>query len=399
MISRGNRVAVISAAMALTLSGCSGASGPDTGSRSEPGAASSAASTSNGPSTGASASSSIAPPKPVTGKPGSVTVGASGDLIAHPNTVRMASSAAGGAGFAFDQFYAQVKPLVQAADVSLCQMESPVSADDTDLSRELSFNAPRSFAVAAKNAGFDGCSTANNHAWDRGFTGLSATRQVMHDVGLKAAGPGTSDAQDGQPTFYQAKGFTIAHLSYSYTLTNAIGNHFAYPPTAPWLRKNMWDVRKARGIESDAAAARAKGADLVLVSLHWGDEYRPVTDEQKTLAKSLMASGQVDWIIGNHPHIVQPCTKIDGRYVTYALGNFFSGQQATYLPGTADGAYASVTFTRDDAGKITQSMRFQPTYQDQRTRVIEPATSTKHPESYAKTVATMGAFGCDAKPM
>ena len=112
----------------------------------------------------------------------------------------------------------------------------------------------------------------------------------------------------------------------------------------------------------------------------------------------MLRSGQVDWIIGNHPHIVQPCQKIDGRYVSYALGNLFSGQQAAYLPGTADGAYASVTFTRDAGGKISQSMTYQPTYQDQKTRVVELATPSQNPASYAKTTATMGAFGCDAKP-
>lgn len=343
-------------------------------------------------------SSSVPAPEPVKGKPATITIGASGDLIAHPSTIKKAALAAHGTGYAFGGFMASMLQTVSAPAVSICQMENPVSATDTDLAREMSFNAPHEFATATHNLGFDGCSTANNHAWDRKLAGLSTTRQVLEQNGLKVAGPSASAESEGQPAFYEANGLKVAQLSYSYTLNNLLGDTTTVPQEAPWLSKNMWAVRKAQGIEQDAAAARAQGADLVLVSLHWGDEYKPVNATQKQLARELLSSGQVDWIIGNHPHIVQPCEKIDGRYVNYALGNFFSGQQAAYLPGTADGAFASVTFTRDTAGKWSQSMTFQPTYQDQKTRVVYPAGPTYRPDSYTKTVQTMGFFGCDAKP-
>ena len=175
-----------------------------------------------------------------------------------------------------------------------------------------------------------------------------------------------------------------------------VASHEAASDPVPF--RLLYSVRTPEGIEADAAEARKQGADIVVVSMHWGIEYKPVSAEQKKYADALLRSGQVDWIIGNHPHIVQPCQKIDGRYVSYALGNLFSGQQAAYLPGTADGAYASVTFTRDAGGKISQSMTYQPTYQDQKTRVVQLATPSQNPASYAKTTATMGAFGCDAKP-
>lgn len=372
--------------VALALTGCSSDSRPDTSARVKP-----------KPSASASATT-VSPPEPVKGKPVTITIGASGDLIAHPNTVRKASAAAGGNGYAFSQFMEPMRSTVTSPAISICQMENPVSADDTDLSRELSFYAPHEFATATHALGFDGCSTANNHTWDRKLHGVMTTRRVLAQNGLKAAGPGESASAAGQPQYYEANGLKVAHLSYSYTLNNLIGDNITVPEQAPWLSKNMWAVRKAQGIEQDAAAARAQGADLVLVSLHWGDEYQPVNAAQKDLAHALLTSGQVDWIIGNHPHIVQPCEKINGRYVNYALGNFFSGQVASYLPGTADGAFASVTFRRNAEGTWSQSMAFQPTYQDQMSRVIQPAGPTQHPESYNKTVATMRFFGCDAKP-
>lgn len=396
---RGRAAAAAPLISLLALTACSGSS-HDTGGASSSGASSKAgASSSSGGSASPSASSSVAPPEPVKNKPGSITIGASGDLIVHPSVTQMARRAAGGTGYRFDQFFGQISPVTKAGDLRICQMENPLSRDDTNLARELSFNAPHEFATTVKSIGFDGCSTANNHAYDRGLSGLASTRSVMAANGLQAAGPAASACEKGQPVFYEAKGFKVAQLSYSYTLDNRInGDQTGTPKDAPWVADNLYAVRTPEGIEADAAEARKQGADIVVVSMHWGREYKPVSAEQKKYADALLRSGQVDWIIGNHPHIVQPCQKIDGRYVSYALGNLFSGQQAAYLPGTADGAYASVTFTRDAGGKISQSMTYQPTYQDQKTRVVELATPSQNPASYAKTTATMGAFGCDAKP-
>lgn len=345
-----------------------------------------------------SGTSSIPAPKPVTGRPATITIGASGDLIAHASTVAQARAAAGGRGYAFAPFFAALKPTVGAPTISICQMENPLSRTNTDLSVEYSFNAPREFATATRSMGFDGCSTANNHTWDRGQKGMEETREVLATNHLKASGPGTKAGEKGQPVFYEANGLKVAQLSHNYSLINAVGDRWSVPKEAPRLKDAMWFTRTSKGVVKDAAAARAQGADLVLVSMHWGYEYEGVNAQQKQVTAELMRSGQVDWIIGNHPHVVQPCDKVNGRYVTYSLGNFFSGQIAAIKPGTAERAFAAVTFERDAAGKWKRSMTFQPTYQNQTTRHVELASPTSNADSYRKTVRTMGLMGCDAKP-
>ena len=119
----------------LALTACSGSS-HDTGGASGSGASSKAgASSSSGGSASPSASSSLAPPGPVKNKPGSITIGASGDLIVHPSITQMARRAAGGTGYRFDQFFGQVSPVTKAGDLRICQMENPLSRDDTNLAR------------------------------------------------------------------------------------------------------------------------------------------------------------------------------------------------------------------------------------------------------------------------
>jgi len=93
----------------------------------------------------------------------------------------------------------------------------------------------------------------------------------------------------------------------------------------PWLVNEI----DAGTIAADAAAARAAGAEYVIVSLHWGTEYRTQPNsDQLTLAEALLASPDIDLLIGHHAHVVQPVDQIDGRFVVYGLGNFISNQSA-----------------------------------------------------------------------
>lgn len=74
-------------------------------------------------------------------------------------------------------------------------------------------------------------------------------------------------------------------------------------------------------------------ADLVVVSLHWGDEYAAdPTPWQRRVASELIEAG-ADVILGHHPHVLQPIESHaarDGRVglIVFSLGNFVSSQNA-----------------------------------------------------------------------
>ncbi len=56
--------------------------------------------------------------------------------------------------------------------------------------------------------------------------------------------------------------------------------------------------------------------------MHWGNEYQhEATEEQKSLARQLLADPALDLIIGTHVHVVQPWEKIGKKWVIYGLGN------------------------------------------------------------------------------
>jgi len=83
---------------------------------------------------------------------------------------------------------APVKPLLAAADLAICHLETPLSADDTNISGYPVFNTPHELADAIKEAGYKGCSTASNHAIDAGADGVTATLDALDEAGIAHAG-------------------------------------------------------------------------------------------------------------------------------------------------------------------------------------------------------------------
>ena len=81
----------------------------------------------------------------------------------------------------------------------------------------------------------------------------------------------------------------------------------------------MWD---ARNLIAQARAARRAGADIVIVKYHGGSEYVAMPNPQQVaLARALTASPYVDLVVGEHAHVVQPITKVNGKWVVYGMGN------------------------------------------------------------------------------
>lgn len=340
--------------------------------------------------------------------PVSVTIAASGDILPHVPVLNSANrNAGGGAGeFDFAPMFADVEPLLSSADVALCHLETPLSEDNTELSerRTFIFNSPHQLADGLRAAGYDGCDFASNHTWDHGLAGVTSTHAVMDRAGLTVAGPAPTEESADDIVLLAAGDASVAHLAYTYTIRNNSDPNTTVPTEAPWLRHALWPAVGADGIAADAERAREGGADFVVVSMHWGQEYvlEPTAD-QRAVAQDLLQSDAVDLILGTHVHLVQPCETINGRHVLYGLGNSLSNQgpAGTNLPaGTQDGVVVEAELTRDADGTISSTLTYQPTWIDLQDHRIRIATAQTHPESHARTVTAMESLGegaCDAQ--
>ena len=409
MVCRGPLV-VVALVVALSLAACTGQG--DRGGSTSAAAFSTAAvasapvTPSGTPGSSVSASSTATSARPGHGGAFSVTIAAAGDVLAHAAVIGDAQKNAGGSGFDFRPMFADVTPLISGADLALCHMETPISQTDSHLSvgGRLVFNTPHEMLDGVKSGGYDGCDFASNHTWDQGLDGLKSTTAAFADAGLGYAGPNPDPRQPEAVARYDVHGITVAHLAYTYTILNAGSPSTKTPPGAPWLGAAMWPIQQAAGIIAAAHQARQAGADVVVVSLHWGQEYSSTpTKEQTTLAEALLASPEIDLILGTHVHVVQPCQTLHNKLVFYGLGNSLSNQSSqvdsNLKPQTQDGMIATVTVSRDATGTVTDSSTYQPTSVDLNGHVIRLATKTGNPTTWNRTVATVGAMGgCTATP-
>jgi poly-gamma-glutamate capsule biosynthesis protein CapA/YwtB (metallophosphatase superfamily) len=340
-------------------------------------------------------------------------VAAVGDILLHALVIQEGRANAGGQGYDFDPMFAEVKDRISAADLAICHQETPISADNTDLTvpRTLSFNAPREIATALKNAGFDGCDTASHHTWDRGLKGVRQTLDVLDAAGLKHTGGSRSAEEAANPPIHDTKGVKVGHVAFSYTIDNSGGPTTRVPGEAPWLREMLWPAIGADGVLAQARRLRERGAEFVVVSMHWGDQYvTQPTAQQRQLARQLLESADVDLIIGDHVHVVQPCEQIGGKYVVYGMGNFLSNQSPTQdtslRPDNEDGTINTFTVTESSPGTFrTTGLEYTPTRVNLPTnRQVVPATPDRFKASYDRTVAKMNLLNqaapgaCDARP-
>jgi hypothetical protein len=111
-------------------------------------------------------------------------------------------------------------------------------------------------------------------------------------------------------------------------------------PPAPMTATQTLQAPKI--ILADARRARNRVAQIVIVNLRWGDEYRHAPSAfQRSLARRLLRSRAITAIIGQHVHVVQPITKAAGRLVVYGEGNLLSNQTAARCPpASRDGLIA-----------------------------------------------------------
>lgn len=107
--------------------------------------------------------------------------------------------------------------------------------------------------------------------------------------------------------------------------------------------------------------ARAAGAEVVILSLHWGREHQPDPSAQQTaFARQIAENTGVDLVIGHHAHVVQPMEKVDGTWIAYGLGNQIARHEApTGL--TEEGVIAWFSFTEHGKGHWDVRPRFEPT--------------------------------------
>lgn len=239
-----------------------------------------------------------------------------GDALLHSSVY---NDAYNGTTYDFSKQLELISPIVKKYDLAFYNQETILGGTSLGLSSYPTFNSPQEFGDNMLDMGFNIVNLATNHTLDKGITGVNNSCEYWKSKSVLYAGSYCSEDEANEIKIMKKNNISYTLLSYTYG-TNGI----PIPSGKDYL-VNLYSDEKAK---ADIEKVRDK-VDLLMVSMHWGTEYRSTPTDEQIREANYLASLGVDIIIGTHPHVVEPITYIDDTLVIYSLGNFISAQDSS----------------------------------------------------------------------
>lgn len=226
------------------------------------------------------------------------------------------------------------------SDLLVGNLETPLVRDLPDKSpigSRFAFGASPEHAQHLVKAGFDVMSLANNHYYDQKVEGLEQSPVLLKEIGIMPIGAARADAPLFRIESTEVEGWKVAFVAVS-TRRNAPEREGV--PELPFLAtRDMED--ELSPLMKEAAAAH----DLVVVMVHWGNEYADDPDYAQVKAAHALVDAGADLVIGHHPHVLQAIEAYEQGLIAYSLGNFLF-ENTTEIPRLT--GVLRVRWTKDD---------------------------------------------------
>lgn len=212
--------------------------------------------------------------------------------------------------------FLKIADWLKTANLIFGNLEGPISDQGINVGSIYSFRADPRSIEGLKYAGFDILSVANNHMSDWSSPAFEDTLNHLTEAGIDYVGGGFNQKEAYSPLVKTLKETTFCFFAYT-----DLGPR-SFEASADKSGMAFLDIESS---QEDIERHRNK-CDLIIVSLHFGEEYKEkATSRQKTIAKALANAG-ADLIVGHHSHVVGEVETIDDTSVFYSLGNFIFDQ-------------------------------------------------------------------------
>ena len=212
--------------------------------------------------------------------------------------------------------FKNIAEITNSAEITFGNLESPLSSRGKKGDQAYSFRGNPEAVKGLVYAGFKVLNLANNHSYDYGKKAFEETLEILKKNRIQTIGAGKNLTEARKPAVLDLGDIKIAFLGYDLSPgTFPAGQD--HPGVAKamhaWIIKDLEKVKEA--------------ADFVVVSFHWGIEYRDFpTEYQRSLAHMAIDCG-ADIVVGHHPHTFQGIELYKGKLIAYSLGNFVFDQK------------------------------------------------------------------------
>ncbi len=283
------------------------------------------------------------------------TIMLTGDLMCQPNQQYAGYD---GENYDFTATFKYVKPIFDKADVVIGNLETlvskslPLSKDMRKLQSRPYLNSPSEWLDALQYAGFDAFILANNHDCDGGKTGIKETLAELDSRNIPYTGLYDSK-KDKHYFIIESNGIKIGVLAYA----------GYFNKKEQFLDDDAWMLSMHDQATSDVKALKKAGAEYIIAYSHAGTEYTQKPNARQKNFGQFLAEAGVDYIVGSHPHVLQPYSKVkyNGKTIPYiySMGNFTSAMKEDIKKETI---ILSITLKKTDDGVKLASQKYYPCY-------------------------------------
>ena len=289
-----------------------------------------------------------------------ITLMFTGDLMCQPS---QQTAAFNGKTYNFAPTFKYVKNIFDNADFVVGNLETliskslPLSKDMQRLQSKPFLNGPEAYLDALEYAGFDAFIMANNHGCDGGELGITETLDALDEREIPHTGL-FRNSTEKRYLILEQNGIKVGILSYA-TYFNKKEKFIS-----EGKRESMINRTTQAKINADVKALKAEGADFIIAYNHCGTEYSQEPAARQETYGIMFAIAGVNYIIGSHPHVLQPFDLIRFNdlkvpYI-YSMGNFASSM---IDPITKETIVLSLTLKKSESGEvILADQEYYPCY-------------------------------------
>ena len=241
--------------------------------------------------------------------------------------------------------FINVASVLRSADVTFGNLEGPITYSENDEGSIYSFAFNPNVVEGLKESGFDVLSLANNHIFDRGYEGMEDTMYYLDKANIKYVGVGEDEVLANKASIFTVRGIKFAYLAYTPFYSDA---------KTAFRERGGLSRLDGNYIKTIVSELRSDdGVDVVIVSMHWGEEYEKKSNTYQQNLANVLSDAGVDLIVGHHPHVTQEVEKINNTWVAYSLGNFVFDQ--TFDEDVRNGSILSVLVTKDGIQSVEEA--------------------------------------------
>lgn len=194
-------------------------------------------------------------------------------------------------------FLENVVPVLSQDDLTIGNFEGTLTYSENRADKTYAFKGYPDFANILVDGSVEAVTLANNHTYDYGDEGYVDTVNNLNAAGI-------TNFDINRNAIYEVDDVKIGLVG-----LKAWSNSTYYEDL---LLKNIEDVK-------------TKGADIIIVSFHWGNEGDNYpTDYQQKLGHLAIDNG-ADLVLGHHSHVLQGIEHYKGKSIVYSLANFCFG--------------------------------------------------------------------------